>query len=169
MEYMKKVYTTRLLKTNIEWSNLWTENGNFNKYSSLSITMTNNVKRYVDGYVLPVSRKNLKAYQKMAQEAGSVWMKHGALAYYECVGEDLKSTAKWGCLPFHKMMKAKPNETIIFAFIVYKSRKHRDEVNAKVLKDPLMNPERHKDKPMPFEMNRMAVGGFETIVNLGVK
>ena len=126
------------------------------------------MKRYVDGYVLPVPKKNIKAYQKMAQ-AGKVWMKYGALQYVECVGEDLKNAAKWGCLPFPKMVKTKSNEVVVFSFILFKSRKHRDGVNAKVFKDPLMHPEKHKNKPMPFEMKRMAVGGFETIVNLGGK
>lgn len=102
----------------------------------------------------------------MAEAAGEVWMKYGALQYVECVGDDLKSAAKWGCLPFTTMTKTKPNETVVFSFIVYKSRAHRDTVNAKVMKDPFMSEEKWKDKPMPFEMKRMAVGGFETIVNL---
>lgn len=124
------------------------------------------MKRYVDGYVLVVPKKKLSVYKKMAAEAGKVWMKYGALQYVECVGDDLKSATKWGCLPFPKLAKAKPNETVVFSFIVYKSRAHRDSVNAKVMKDPLMDPAKHKDKPMPFEMKRMAVGGFETLVNL---
>lgn len=123
------------------------------------------MKRYVDGYVIPVPRKKLDAYKKLAGEAGKVWMNHGALQYVECVGEDLKSAEKWGCVPFLKLTKARPNETVVFAFIVYRSRAHRDQVNAKVAKDPLMSPERMKDQPMPFEMKRMAVGGFETIVS----
>ncbi len=124
------------------------------------------MKRYVDGYVLPVPKKSLKAYKKMAQLGGKVWMKHGALQYVESVGEDLRSASKWGCLPFSKMAKAKANETVVFAFIVFKSRKHRDTVNAKVMKDPAMDPSKHKDEPMPFDMKRMAVAGFETIVDL---
>jgi len=124
------------------------------------------MKQYVDGYVLPVPKKNIKAYQKMAQEGGHIWMKYGALQYIECVGEDLKIAEKWKVLPFPKMVKTKPNETVVFSFIVFKSRKHRDSVNAKVMKDPLMDPAKYKDKPMPFEMKRMAVGGFETLVNL---
>lgn len=122
--------------------------------------------KYVDGFVLAVPKKNLKAYKKMASDAGKIWMKHGALQYVECVGDDLKSAAKWGCLPFPEMIKAKPTETVVFSFIVYKSKAHRDKVNAKVMKDPKMDPEKCKDKSMPFEMNRMAVGGFETIVEL---
>jgi uncharacterized protein YbaA (DUF1428 family) len=125
-------------------------------------------KQYVDGYVLTVPKKNLEVYKKMASDAGKVWMKHGALQYVECVGEDLNSAAKWGCLPFPTLTKAKPDETIIFAYIVYTSREHRDTVNAKVekeMKDSGMDKE-YCEKTMPFDMKRMAVGGFETIVNL---
>ena len=122
------------------------------------------MKLYVDGYVLPVPKRKLEEYKKMASDAGKVWMKHGALKYVESVGDDMKSAIKWGCLPFPKMAKSKQNEAVVFSFILYKSRVHRDSVNAKVMKDPVM--EKHKDTPMPFEMKRMAVGGFEAIVNL---
>jgi len=122
------------------------------------------MKQYIDGFVLPMPKKNLKAYQKMAQEGGNLWMKHGALQYIECVGEDLKSAEKWGCLPFPKMVKTKADEIVVFSFIIFKSRKHRDSVNAKVMKE--INSAKWQNKPMPFEMKRMAVGGFETIVNL---
>lgn len=121
------------------------------------------MKRYVDGYVLPVPKKNLRSYKKMAAEAGKIWMKHGALQYFECAGDDLKSVAKWGGLPFPKMAGAKPNETVIFAYVVYKSKAHRDRVNAKVMKDPMTDPE-NKDKPMPFDMKRMAYGGFVSLI-----
>lgn len=121
--------------------------------------------RYIDGYVLVVPNKNLKAYKKMAAAGGKVWMKHGALAYVESIGEDLSSVKKWGGLPFPDMAKAKKGETIVFSYIVFKTRKHRDSVNAKVHADPFMN-ESMKDMPMPFEMNRMAYGGFTTIVDL---
>ena len=120
------------------------------------------MKRYVDGFVLPVAKNKLAAYKKMAVKGGKIWMKYGALQYFECVGEDLKSASKWGSMPFPKMAKAKPNETVVFSFIVYKSKAHRDKVNAMVMKDPSMD----SAEPMPFEMKRMAVGGFETIVNL---
>ena len=123
------------------------------------------MKQYIDGYVLPVPKKNLAAYKKMAAQAGKVWMKHGALQYIECTGDDLKSAAKWGGLSFTKMANAKSNETIIFAFVVYKSRVHRDRVNAKVMKDPAMNDPKNKDMAMPFEMKKMAYGGFTSIVN----
>ena len=85
-------------------------------------------KRYVDGYVLVVPKKNLKFYKKMASEGGKIWMKYGALQYVECVGEDLNSAKKWGFLPFPKMTKAKPTETVVFSFIAYKSKAHRDKV-----------------------------------------
>lgn len=126
------------------------------------------MKRYVDGFVLPVLKKNLREYRKMSAEAGKIWMKHGALQYIECAGDDLKSVAKFGGLSFSKMANAKPNESIVFAYIVYKSRAHRDKVNAKVMKDPVMSDPKNKDKPMPFEMKRMAYGGFSSIVNYEV-
>ncbi|MCK6472316.1 MAG: DUF1428 domain-containing protein [Planctomycetes bacterium] len=125
------------------------------------------MKRYVDGYVLPIKKRNLKAYRKMAAKAGKVWMKHGALQYVECAGEDLKSMAKWGCVTFPKLAKAKAGETVIFAYVVYKSRAHRDKVNAKVMKEFTAHPPDCETKKVPFEMRRMTVGGFETIVCLG--
>lgn len=117
--------------------------------------------KYVDGFVLVVPKKNLAAYKKMATEAGKIWKKYGALDYKECVGEDL--TPKDVAVPFPKAMKAKEGETIIFSYIVYKSRKHRDAVNAKVMKDPMMD--KYKDQPMPFDMKRFSYGGFEVIVD----
>src|SRR5437879_4920764 len=102
---------------------------------------------YVDGYVLPVPKKNIPIYRRIAQKAAKVWRDHGALEYRECVGEDLK--VKWG-VPFPKNMKVKPGETVVFAYIVFKSRAHRDHVNAKVMKDPrladMMDPD-----DMPFD------------------
>lgn len=115
---------------------------------------------YVDGFVLPVPKKNVKAYEKIAKLACKVWKDHGALDYCECVGEDLN--VKWG-VPFPKVIKPKTGETIFFSWIVYKSRKHRDQVNAKVMKDPrlakMMDP-----KKMPFDCKRMSCGGFEVLV-----
>jgi uncharacterized protein YbaA (DUF1428 family) len=116
--------------------------------------------KYVDGFVLPVPRKKLKAYVKMAKWGKRVWLKHGALDYQECVGDDLKS--KWG-IPFPRLAKLKPGETVVFSYIVYKSRAHRDRVNAKVMKDPrlanMMDP-----KAMPFDGKRMFWGGFKVLV-----
>ncbi len=88
--------------------------------------------RYVDGYVLPVPKKNLKAYLRMARLGEKVWRKHGALDYKECVGDDLEHEVG---IPFSRLMKLKPGETVVFSYIVFKSRAHRDRVNAKVMKD----------------------------------
>ena len=118
--------------------------------------------RYVDGFVLPVPRKNLRAYRRMSVKAGKVWKDHGALEYRECVGDDLKT--KFG-LPFPRLAKLKRGESVVFSWIVYKSRAHRDRINAKVMKDPrlakMMNP-----KAMPFDIKRMTYGGFTTLVDL---
>jgi len=115
--------------------------------------------KYVDGYVLPVPKKNLKAYRLMAQKAGKVWRKHGALDYKECVGDDPKT--KWGT-PFPRTMKLKPGEAVVFSYIVFKSRAHRDRVNAKVMKEmeKMCEP-----KDMPFDMKRMVYGGFKILVD----
>jgi uncharacterized protein YbaA (DUF1428 family) len=115
---------------------------------------------YVDGFVLPVPEKNLAAYRRMAQKAARIWREHGALEYRECVGEDLG--VKVG-MPFPRGIKVKPGETVVFAYIVYKSRAHRDRVNAKVMKDPrvasMCDP-----RNIPFDCKRMLYGGFKTIV-----
>ena len=121
--------------------------------------------KYVDGYVFVVQKKNLKAYSEMAKIAGKIWKKYGALESLECIGDDLHpKIGGMKALTFPKMTKAKKGETVWFSFIVYKSKKHRDQVNAKVMKDPAMNQEVWKDKPMPFDTKRMAYGGFKTIV-----
>lgn len=117
--------------------------------------------KYVDGFVLAVPKKNLKAYARMASLGGKIWKEHGALEYRECVGEDLK--VKFG-VPFPKVAKAKAGETVVFSWILYKSRKHRDQVNAKVMKDPRLGA-MMKDKEMPFDVKRMAYGGFEVLVD----
>ncbi|MDP1768244.1 MAG: DUF1428 domain-containing protein [Nitrospirota bacterium] len=116
--------------------------------------------QYVDGYVLPIPKKNLAAYRRMAQMAAKIWREHGALEYRECSGEDLKVT--FG-VPFTRLAKAKPDETIIFAWIVFKSRAHRDRVNAKVHKDPRLAG-MCNEKSMPFDPKRMACGGFNVFV-----
>ncbi len=113
--------------------------------------------QYVDGFVIPMKKKNRNAYKKMAELGRKVWMEHGALAYYECLGEDF---SKWG-LTFPKMCKLKKDETVIFAFIIYKSKAHRDRVNKRVHADPRMKME---GIAMPFDMERFATGGFEVIV-----
>ena len=115
--------------------------------------------KYVDGFVLAVPKKNLKAYFRMAKMGRNMWRKHGALDYKECVGDDLKT--KWG-IPFPRMMKLKPGETVVFSYIVFKSRAHRDSVNAKVMKEM----EKMGDmKDMPFDVKRMVYGGFKVLVD----
>lgn len=123
--------------------------------------------KYVDGFVLVVPKKKLAEYRKMAQWGKKLWMKYGALDYKECMGDDLKPKSMGGPKPlsFVKMAKAKSGEAVWFSFIVYKSKKHRDAVNAKVMKDPAMNDPKWKDKPMPFDMKRMASGGFKVVVD----
>lgn len=117
--------------------------------------------KYVDGFVVPVPKKNVAIYRRISQQASKVFKDHGALEYRECVGDDL--SVKMG-LPFADTVKAKRNETVVFAWIVYKSRAHRDAVNAKVMKDPRLLKMMEKG-PMPFDMNRMAYGGFKVIVD----
>jgi uncharacterized protein YbaA (DUF1428 family) len=115
---------------------------------------------YVDGFVVPVPRKKLKAYKRMALKASKVWRDHGALEVVECVADDVKK-GKWTSFP--RSVKLKPGEVVVFSYIVYKSRKDRDRVMAKVMKDPrladMMNP-----KEMPFDGKRMIFGGFKTLV-----
>src|SRR2546428_8930258 len=115
--------------------------------------------RYVDGYVLPVPKKDLKAYFRMAKMGGKMWRKHGALDFKECVGDDLKM--KWGT-PFSRMMKLKAGETVVFSYIVFKSRAHRDSVNAKVMKDMGKMAD---IKDMPFDVKRMVYGGFKVLLD----
>jgi uncharacterized protein YbaA (DUF1428 family) len=115
---------------------------------------------YVDGFLLPVPKKNLPAYRRMAQKAGKIWKEYGALQYCECAADDMN--VKFG-MPFPKYVKPKPGETIFFSWIMYKSRAHRDSVNAKIMKDPRLN-EMMKNTSMPFDPKRMAYGGFKVIV-----
>jgi uncharacterized protein YbaA (DUF1428 family) len=118
--------------------------------------------RYVDGFVLPVPKKNVEAYRRMAQLAGKVWREHGALEFRECVADDLN--VKMGA-SFRKVAKARAGETVFFSFIVFKSRAHRDRVNAKVMKDPRLTGDAD-GKSMPFDVKRMAYGGFRVLVDL---
>ena len=115
--------------------------------------------RYVDGFVLPVPRKNLAAYRRVSRKAGKIWREHGALEYRECAGDDLEM--KFG-ISFARLAKAKRGETVMFSWIVYKSRADRDRVNAKVMKDPRLG----AMGPMPFDVKRMACGGFKVFVDL---
>lgn len=118
--------------------------------------------RYVDGFVLPIPKKNVEAYRRIARKAGKIWREHGALEYRECAGDDLKTTF---AVSFARMIKVKPGETVVLAWIVYKSRAHRDRVNAKVMKDPRLT-EMMDPKAMPFNPKRMAYGGFKVLVDL---
>ncbi len=117
---------------------------------------------YVDGYVLPVPRKNLPAYRRMAQEAGKVWREHGALEFRESVGDDLKTKM---AASFPRTIKVKRGEAVIFSWIIFKSRAHRDAVNAKVMKDPRLA-KMMDMKAIPFDSKRMAYGGFKVMVDV---
>ena len=117
---------------------------------------------YVDGFVVPVPKKNLAAYRRMSRKAGKLWREFGALEYFECVADDVKP-GKYTSFP--QSVKLKPDETVVFSWIVYKSRAQRDKVNAKVMKDPRMAP-MMDPKAMPFDGKRMFWGGFKTIVEL---
>jgi len=115
---------------------------------------------YVDGFVLPVPRKHLETYRRVARRAGRVWRDHGALEYRECVGDDLNVKK---VVQFPKSVRARKGETVVLAWIVFKSRAHRDRVNARVMKDPriakMMEP-----RSMPFDHKRMVYGGFKVLV-----
>lgn len=119
------------------------------------------MSQYVDGFLLPVPKNKLAHYRRIARKAGKIWLEHGALDYRECAGDDLKIK---GFVPFAGCIQARRNETVIFAWAVFKSRKHRDQVNARLMKDPRlmeMCPETEKI----FDCKRMAYGGFKTIVS----
>lgn len=116
---------------------------------------------YVDGFVLPVPEKNLAAYRRMARRAGKIWREYGALEYRECAGDDLKIK---GILSFLKQVRARPGETVVLAWITYRSKAHRDRVNAKVMKDPRIAAMCGSGK-VPFDVKRMAYGGFKVMVN----
>src|ERR1700724_532494 len=115
---------------------------------------------YVDGFVVPVPKKSLKAYRSMAQKAGKVWREHGALEFRECVADDVKVGKRTS---FPRSVKLKPGETVIFSWITSKSRAQRDRVNAKVMADKRLT-EMMNIKSLPFDAKRMIYGGFETLV-----
>ena len=117
---------------------------------------------YVDGFLLPVPKKNLEAYARMSRKAGKVWREYGALDYKECAGDDLNVK---GMVPFPRRIRLKPGETVVFSWIVFRSRAHRDQVNAKVMKDPRLAG-MMDSKAMPFDLKRMVYGGFKVIVDL---
>jgi len=115
---------------------------------------------YVDGFVVPVPRKNLAAYRRMARTASKVWREHGALEYYESLADDVKPGK---VTSFPQSVKLKPGETVVFSWVIYRSRKDRDRINEKVMKDPrlmaYMQP-----KKLPFDGKRMFWGGFKTFI-----
>ena len=117
---------------------------------------------YIDGFVVPVPKDNLAAYRRMARKAGKVWREHGALEYRECIADDVKPGKTTS---FPQSVKLKPDETVVFSWIIYKSRKDRDRINAKVMKDPrladMMDP-----KTLPFDGKRMFFGGFKLLVDI---
>lgn len=115
---------------------------------------------YVDGFVLPVPKRKLAAYRRMARKAGKVWKEHGALDFKECVADDVKR-GQWTSFP--RAVKLKPGETVFFSYIVYKSRRDRDRVNARVMKDKRIAGMDMKD--MPFDARRMIYGGFKVVVS----
>ena len=117
---------------------------------------------YIDGFLLPVPIKNLTAYRAMARKAGKVWREYGALQFRECVGDELEMP--WA-ISFKKVIKAKPDETVLFSWIVYKSKADRTRITKKVMKDPRILASM-KEGTMPFDPKRMACGGFKILVDL---
>ena len=115
---------------------------------------------YVDGFVVPVPKKNLKAYMSLAKKLGKIWREHGALSVRECVADDVK-VGKWTSFP--RAVKKKPNETVVFAWITYKSRAARDKINAKVMADPRLKVMMDASNA-PFDAKRLIYGGFENLV-----
>ena len=118
------------------------------------------MSHYVDGFVIPVPKNKIESYRALAEKACRIWMEYGALEYRECIGDDLEVKDQ---LSFTRLAGTKEDETVAFSWIVYRSREHRDEVNAKVMADPRMN-EMCAEHEMPFDCTRMACGGFRTIV-----
>lgn len=121
---------------------------------------------YVDGFVLPLPEGNRERYRTLAEKAGAIWKEHGALSYVECIADDIGGEWKDG---FFQAARTQPGETVVFAFITYDSRAHRDAVNAKVMADPRMQeicPGQNPEQEMPFDVTRMAYAGFKPIVNL---
>ncbi|ATE59514.1 DUF1428 domain-containing protein [Thauera sinica] len=121
-----------------------------------------NTGKYVDGFLIPVPKDRIGRYREIASLAGQVWMEHGALQYYECIGDDLEIK---DMVPFPRAAGAGAEDAVIFSWIVYESRAHRDEVNAAVMADPRMKSMMNDDAP-PFDCKRMAYGGFRTLVVL---
>jgi uncharacterized protein YbaA (DUF1428 family) len=117
---------------------------------------------YTDGFVLCVPKNKLKAYIKAATQAGKIWREHGALEYRECVGDDMKAPSM---VPFPKLAQAKRGEVVVFSWAVFKSRKHRDQANKKIMADPRLA-EMCETTSKIFDFRRMAYGGFKTIISI---
>lgn len=117
---------------------------------------------YVDGFVIPIPKKNMKAYRIMARQAGKIWREYGAIDYKECVGDDVKVK---GVTSFLRLARCKPGETVLFSWIVYRSKAHRDRVNLKIMKDPRIARMMVTGAKM-FDSKRMAYGGFRVLVDL---
>lgn len=117
--------------------------------------------RYVDGFVLAVPKNKINAYKKMARKAGKIWMEHGALSFFECMGDDVPEGK---VTSFSKAVKLKSGEVPFFSYIVYKSRSHRDRVLKKVMNDPRLKMD---TSDSPFDMKRMIWGGFKPVVKMG--
>jgi uncharacterized protein YbaA (DUF1428 family) len=118
---------------------------------------------YVDGFVLPLPKRAVPAYRRLAQKAAKIWREHGAIEYRECIGDDLDVKGVAASHTFPRLVKVKPGETVVFAWITFRSRAHRDRFNAKVMKDPRIAA--MSRKPMPFDMKRMTYGGFKVLVD----
>lgn len=121
------------------------------------------MEKYVDGFVIPIAKENVSKYQEMAQKAGELWKEHGALEFYECAGDDLEIE---NMLSFKQTAEASENETVIFSWIVFESRAHRDKVNAAVMEDSRMKEMMKLPEFKVFDYKRMAYGGFTTLVKL---
>jgi uncharacterized protein YbaA (DUF1428 family) len=124
-------------------------------------TKPSSTAHYVDGFVIPLPKDKIGDYRRIARKAGEIWRDHGALEYRECVGEDLNVKCQ---VTFPNLTNATAEETVVFAWIAFESRAHRDEVNAKVMKDPRLA-EMMERETMPFDCKRMAYGGFEVLVD----
>jgi uncharacterized protein YbaA (DUF1428 family) len=123
------------------------------------------MERYVDGFVIPIPNDKLEAYREIAAEAGKLWIEHGALEYFEGIGDDMEpDMGDIQIRTFPQLTEIGDDETVVFSVIVFESREHRDEVNAKVMQDPAMDPDSF-DEEIPFDTERMAYGGFRSIVS----
>lgn len=121
------------------------------------------MEKYVDGFVIPIKMENVEKYQKMAEKGAKIWLEHGALAVVECIGDDLNIEK---VVSFNQLAETQDRETVVFSWIEFESKEHRDQVNAAVLADPRMNEIVDPDDVMPFDVSRMAYSGFKTLVYL---